>query len=78
VGRAAEATLEFLLAAERFDAEHARGDGLTGDEDDWARWSRFRAAKQLLSSGERIAAHAMLQTELDEEDRAELERLLAL
>jgi tetratricopeptide (TPR) repeat protein len=77
VGRHAEAAQAFLLAAERLDNEYLRGDGSTGDENDWANWSRFRAAKQFAIQGRRLAARSVLQKKLDVDDRAEIERMLA-
>jgi hypothetical protein len=75
VGRHAEAAKDFLLAAERFDGELRRGDGLTGDEDEWAATARFQAARSFALAGDRLAAQSLLP-HLEERERAEVEPLL--
>jgi hypothetical protein len=75
VGRHAEAAKDYLLAAERFDEEFRRGDGLTGDEDDWASTARYKAAKSFALAGDLLAAQSLLP-QLEAEDRAEVEPLL--
>jgi len=76
VGRDVEAAKDYLLAAERFDAEHRRGDGLTGDEDEWASTARFQAARSFALAGELVAAQSLLP-QLEADDRAALVSLLA-
>jgi hypothetical protein len=75
VGRHAEAAKDYLLAAERFDSEYRKGDGMTGDENEWADVARYQAAKSLVLAGEFVAAQALMP-QLSEDDRAEVERLL--
>jgi hypothetical protein len=76
VGRYGEAAQDFLAAADRFDAEHARGDGLTGDEDEWATAARHLGAVCLVRAGEFLATQ-MLLPRLDADDRRQIESLLA-
>jgi hypothetical protein len=76
VGRDGEAAKDYLLAAERFDEEHRRGEGVTGDEDEWASAARFQAARSLALAGELVAAQSLLPR-LEAEDRAALATLLA-
>jgi hypothetical protein len=75
VGRYLEAAEEFIVAMERFQAEHARGSGLTGDEDEWARSALYHAVKNLALGGQVLAAAAFLPR-LEPDDRDELSVLI--
>lgn len=63
--------LLYLLAADAFTREAQRGDGLTGDEDDWAESARLHAAKELADGGCLLAAAVVAMT-LPPAERAEL------
>jgi hypothetical protein len=76
IGRDAEAAKDYLLAADRFDHEHDRGNGLTGDEGEWASAARYHAVKSLARAGELVGAQSLLP-QLEADDRAELAPLLA-
>ena len=67
VGRHLEAADDFLLAARLFDLEAAAGDGLTGDEGDWAQTARAHAARSLALGGQPVAAVYLLRTLSGEE-----------
>jgi hypothetical protein len=75
VGRHLEAAEEFIVAMERFEAEHARGTGMTGDEDEWAQSALYHAVKNLALGGQVLAAAALLPR-LESEDQAELRTLI--
>jgi hypothetical protein len=75
VGRNLEAAEEFMIAMERFEAEHARGAGMTGDEDEWARSALYHAVKNLALGGQVLAAAALLPR-LEEDDQDELRALI--
>jgi len=63
------------VAADRFDEEFRRGDGLTGNEDEWGSTARYKAARRFALAGDRLVAQALLP-QLEAEDRAEVEPLL--
>lgn len=75
VGRHLEAADDYLIAARRFREVAARGDGLAGDEDDWAGGALRQAAKSLALGGQPASAAALLG-ELSEEDRRDVEPLI--
>jgi hypothetical protein len=75
VGRYLEAAEDFIVAMERFQAEHARGTGMAGDEDEWARSALYHAVKNLALGGQVLAA-ATLLPRLEPDDRDELSALI--
>jgi hypothetical protein len=75
VGRFLEAADDFLLAAERFEAEHREGTGVTGDEHDWAAVALFHAARSLALGRHGLAAAALLPR-LQPEFQAEIRQLV--
>jgi AcrR family transcriptional regulator len=75
VGRHLEAADDYLMAARRFRETVSRGDGVTGDEDDWAETALFHAATSLVLGGH-VASAAALLPRLTPEYRKELEPLI--
>jgi hypothetical protein len=75
IGRHVEAAGDYLRAGERFLAEARRGDGLTGDEEEWAASSLYHAAKNFALGGELLAAQSLLPR-LDDADRSEIAGLV--
>lgn len=75
LGRHLEAADDYLVAARGFEREAQRGDGLTGDEDDWAKSSFAHAARNLALGGQPAAAATLLRS-LAPADRAEVADLV--
>jgi hypothetical protein len=75
VGRFPEAAVDYLEASRRFDREFHEGNGLTGDEDDWAAAARMHAAESFVRAGQPLAAQALVDR-LDDDDRARIEALI--
>lgn len=74
-GRHLEAAGDFLVAARRFENDACSGDGLTGDEADWAKSAYHHAARNLLLGGHSASAVALLPF-LSTGDRAEIEPMI--
>jgi hypothetical protein len=75
LGRHLEAADDFLIAARGFEREAELGNGLTGDEADWAKSSYWHAARNLALGGQPAAAASLLRS-LAPADRAEVADLV--
>jgi hypothetical protein len=71
VRRHGEAAADFLVARARFLEMADSGRRITGDEEDWSISSTWHAARNLAQDGQILAA-AVLASELDDTDRAEI------
>lgn len=67
----AEAAMAFLVAESRFRDELAAGDGVTGDEGDWAASALFHACWCLVRAEQPIAA-LLLARSLPKSERLEI------
>lgn len=74
-GRHLEAAGDFLVAAHRFESDANTGDGLTGDEAEWAPSAYHHAATNLLLGGHPASAVVLLPL-LSPDDRAEIKPLI--
>jgi hypothetical protein len=75
VGRHSEAATDYLEAARRFEHEFENGDGVTGDEAEWAAAAHYHAAESFVRAAQPLAAQSLLDR-LSEDDRARIAPLI--